>query len=85
MDSITPSPREGIGVMGRRPGPGVNETDVAPNLPTLTRARTLALQGGEEVRKDQPYFPSRSGRSKVPAEELEHRFGTVVCTGVALL
>jgi len=36
--------------MGRRPGPGVNKTDVPPNLPTLTRARTLALQGGEEVR-----------------------------------
>jgi len=48
--AITPSPREGIGVTGRRPGPGVNETDVPPNLPTLTRARTLALQGGEEVR-----------------------------------
>jgi len=41
--SITPSPREGIGVMGWRPGPGLNEADVAPNLPTLTRARTLAL------------------------------------------
>jgi len=36
--SITPSPREGIGVMGRRPGPGLNKTDAAPNLPTLTRA-----------------------------------------------
>jgi len=42
MDSITPSPREGIGVMGRRPGPGVNEADVTPNLPTL--------KGGKGVR-----------------------------------
>jgi len=39
--SITPSPRKGIGVMGRRPGPGLNKPDVAPNLPTLTRVRTL--------------------------------------------
>jgi len=30
-----------IGVMGRRPGPGLNERDVAPNLPAL--AGTLAL------------------------------------------
>jgi len=41
--SITPSPLAGIGVMGRRPGPGLNKLDVAPNLPTLARARTLAL------------------------------------------
>jgi len=41
--AITPSPLAGIGVMGRRPGPGVNEADVPPNLPTPTRARTLAL------------------------------------------
>jgi len=41
--AITPSPLLGIGVMGRRPSPGLNEADVAPNLPTLTRARTLAL------------------------------------------
>jgi len=33
--AITPSPLAGIGVMGRRPGPGLNETDVAPNLPAL--------------------------------------------------
>jgi len=33
--SITPSPPLGIGVTGRRPGPGLNKTDVAPNLPTL--------------------------------------------------
>jgi len=31
--------------MGRRPGPGVNEADVPSNLPTLTRARTLAPSG----------------------------------------
>jgi len=37
--NLSPS---GIGVMGRRPGPGLNEVDVAPNLP--------ALKGGEEVR-----------------------------------
>jgi len=41
--AITPSPRKGIGVTGRRPGPGVNEADVAPNLPTLTRAITPTL------------------------------------------
>jgi len=41
--SITPSPRKGIGVMGRRPGPGLNEADVAPNLPALATPRTLAL------------------------------------------
>jgi len=29
--AITPSPLVGIGVMGRRPGPGVNEADVPPN------------------------------------------------------
>jgi len=38
--SITPSPRKGIGVMGRRPGPGLNP-DVAPNLSAL--AGTPAL------------------------------------------
>jgi len=42
MDSITPSPLAGIGVMGRRPGPGLNEANVTPNLPVL--------KGGEEVR-----------------------------------
>jgi len=47
--SITPSPLLGIGVTGWRPSPGLNKPDVAPNLPTLTRARTLALQSGEEV------------------------------------
>ncbi|PUA32314.1 MAG: transposase [Zestosphaera tikiterensis] len=41
--SITPSPREGIGVMGWRPSPGLNEADVAPNLPALTTSRTLIL------------------------------------------
>jgi len=41
--TITPSPRKGIGVTGRRPGPGLNEADVAPNLPTLATPRTLAL------------------------------------------
>jgi len=41
--SITPSPLVGIGVTGWRPSPGLNKLDVAPNLPTLTRARTLAL------------------------------------------
>jgi len=40
--TITLSPLVGIGVMGRRPGPGLNETDVAPNLPALA-SRTLAL------------------------------------------
>jgi len=39
--AITPSPN-GIGVMGRRPGPGLNEKDVAPNLPALA-SRTLVL------------------------------------------
>jgi len=41
--SITPSPRKGIGVTGWRPSPGLNEADVAPNLPALTKVRTLAL------------------------------------------
>jgi len=40
--SITPSPI-GIGVMGWRPSPGLNEADVAPNLPTLATPRTLTL------------------------------------------
>jgi len=43
VKAITPSPREGIGVMGWRPSPGLNKKDVAPNLPALARARTLAL------------------------------------------
>jgi len=47
--AITPSPRKGIGVTGWKPSPGLNKPDVAPNLPTLARAGTLALQGGEEV------------------------------------
>jgi len=37
--SITPSPsKRGVGVMGRRPGPGLNppeQGDVIPNLPAL--------------------------------------------------
>ncbi len=33
--SITPSPLAGIGVMGWKPSPGLNKSDVAPNLPTL--------------------------------------------------
>jgi len=33
--SITPSPLLGIGVTGWRPSPGLNKSDVAPNLPTL--------------------------------------------------
>jgi len=41
--TITPSPLSGIGVTGRRPGPGLNKPDVAPNLPALARAGTLAL------------------------------------------
>jgi len=41
--AITPSPRKGIGVTGRRPSPGLNKLDVAPNLPTLTRAITPTL------------------------------------------
>jgi len=43
VKAITPSPLVGIGVTGWRPGPGLNKLDVAPNLPTLARARTLAL------------------------------------------
>jgi len=38
--SITPSPRRRIGVIGRRPGPGLNP-DVAPNLPALAGAPAL--------------------------------------------
>jgi len=38
---IIPSPRKGIGVMGRRPGSGPNGKNVALNLPALSR--TLAL------------------------------------------
>jgi len=41
--SITPSPRKGVGVMSRRPGSGLNEENVAPNLPALATPRTLAL------------------------------------------
>jgi len=41
--TITPSPLAGIGVTGWRPSPGLNEADVAPNLPALARAGTLAL------------------------------------------
>jgi len=41
--AITPSPRKGIGVTGRRPDPGLNEKDVALNLPALATPRTLAL------------------------------------------
>jgi len=41
--AITPSPLAGIGVTGRRPGPGLNKKDVAPNLPALAMAGTLAL------------------------------------------
>jgi len=41
--TITLSPLEGVGVMGWRPSPGLNEKDVAPNLPALTTPRTLAL------------------------------------------
>jgi len=41
--SITPNPLEGVGVMGWKPSPGLNETDVAPNLPALTTPRTLTL------------------------------------------
>jgi len=44
METITPSPRKGIGVMGWRPSPGLNpHRDVALNLPTLATPRTLAL------------------------------------------
>jgi len=42
IKAITPSPN-GIGVMGRRPGPGLNKKNVAPNLPALATPRTLAL------------------------------------------
>ena len=41
--SITPSPRKRIGVMGRKPDPGLNERDVALNLSALMAPRTLAL------------------------------------------
>jgi len=43
LKSITPSPRKGIGVMGRKPDPGLNERDVALNLSALATPRTLAL------------------------------------------
>ena len=42
----------GIGVMGRRPGPGLNppkQGDVIPNLPASGGEETPALQDGEEV------------------------------------
>jgi hypothetical protein len=49
--SITPSPsKRGIGVMGRRPGPGLNppeQGDVILNL--LVLRGNPALQDGEEV------------------------------------
>ena len=42
VETITPSPRKGIGVTGRRPSPGLNpHGDVVLNLPAL--AGTLAL------------------------------------------
>ncbi|MCE4623583.1 MAG: transposase [Caldisphaeraceae archaeon] len=42
--TITPSPREGIGVMGRRPDLRLNpKGDLAPNLPALAIPRTIAL------------------------------------------
>ncbi len=51
--SITPSPsKRGVGVMGRRPGPGLNppeQGDVIPNLPASGGEGTPALQDGEEV------------------------------------
>jgi putative transposase len=49
--SITPSPGRGRG-NGPETRPGVEPSgrgDVAPNLPAL--AGTLAIQGGEEVRR----------------------------------
>jgi len=39
--AITPSPRKGIGVTGRRPDPGLNEKNVALNLSALATPRTL--------------------------------------------
>ncbi|MEB2793535.1 MAG: transposase [Caldisphaeraceae archaeon] len=42
--TITPSPREGIGVIGRRPDLRLNpKGDLAPNLPALAIPRTLTL------------------------------------------
>jgi len=41
--SITPSPRKGIGVMGAKLSPGLNERDVALNLSALMAPRTLSL------------------------------------------
>ena len=44
METITPSPRMGIGVMGWRPSLGLNpHGDVALNLSALATPRTLAL------------------------------------------
>jgi len=45
MDSITPSPLVGIGVMGRRPGPGVNGERCTPKPPHPNK-------GGEGVRNE---------------------------------
>jgi len=41
--TITPNPLEEVGVTGWRPSPGLNETDVAPNLPALATPKTLTL------------------------------------------
>ena len=44
VETITPSPRKGIGVTGWRPSPGLNpHGDVVLNLPALATPRTLAL------------------------------------------
>jgi hypothetical protein len=53
--SITPSPERDRG-NGPETRPGIKPSgrgDVIPNLPAL--AGTLALQGGEEVRKDKDF------------------------------
>ena len=64
--SITPSPsKRGIGVMGRRPGPGLNppkQGDVIPNLPALVG--TPALQDGEEVSELNINFIQRTEDNK---------------------
>ncbi len=48
IKAITPSPRKGIGVTSRRPGPGLNplKGDVAPNLPALRGTLAPSGQGG---------------------------------------
>jgi len=50
IKSITPSPREGIGVTGRRPGPELNplKGDVA-QLPRSRVQRSPRPSGQEEV------------------------------------